>query len=57
MRARDGTVNQTGSATASGTYNLQLNFYIGDGTKTFTVNWGSISQTTNDDGPWILQKI
>jgi flagellin len=40
-----GGITATGSATASGTYNLELKFYIGDGTKTFTVNWGSIIQT------------
>jgi len=39
-----GNITTSGSATASGTYNLQLNFYIGDGTKTFSVNWGSITQ-------------
>ena len=40
-----GGISATGSATASGTYNLELRFYIGDGTKTFTVNWGSIIQS------------
>jgi flagellin len=41
------------SVTISATYNLQLNFYIGDGTKTFTVNWGSISQTNTSFTPSI----
>ena len=43
-----GGITATGSATATVTYNLQLNFYIGDGTKTFSVNWGSISQTNTN---------
>jgi flagellin len=38
------TTSGTSSSSMSVTYNLQLNFYIGDGTKTFTVNWGSITQ-------------
>jgi flagellin len=33
------------TTSTSVTYGLQLNFYIGDGTKTFTVNWGSITQS------------
>jgi len=41
------TTSGTSSSSMSVTYNLQLNFYIGDGTKTFTVNWGSITQTAS----------
>jgi flagellin len=40
----------TSNTSTSVTYGLQLNFYIGDGTKTFTVNWGSITQTSDTDG-------
>jgi len=47
-----GNITTIGSSTTSMsvTYNLQLNFYIGDGTKTFTVNWGSMTQTSDTDG-------
>jgi len=47
-----GSITTSGSSTTSMsvTYNLQLNFYIGDGTKTFSVNWGSITQTSDTDG-------
>jgi flagellin len=39
------TTSGTSTTSTSVTYGLQLNFYIGDGTKTFSVNWGSITQS------------
>jgi flagellin len=47
-----GSITTAGSSTTSMTvtYNLQLNFYIGDGQKTFSVNWGSMTQTSDTDG-------
>jgi flagellin len=44
------TTSGTSNTSISVTYNLQLNYYIGDGTKTFTVNWGSITQSNTNDG-------
>lgn len=46
-----GTYSYTGSATdSSGSFNatIDLNFYIGDGTKTFTVNLGNVSGAGSD---------